>query len=61
MKSDIEMQESRVSEARDHADHLREEVVKAWDSWSYFRKKEREAFQAYMLEERVLSRMKRGE
>ncbi len=55
---DIELQKARTSAARKEADNLADEVVKAWDAWSYARKKEMEAFAAYMVEERILSGMK---
>ena len=59
--TDIEIQTNRTKEARLHADNLADEVVKAFDTWAFLRKKESEAFAAYMLEERILSAMKRSE
>ena len=57
-ENDIELQKARTLAARQEADNLADEVVKAWDAWSYARKRESEAFAAYMLEERILSAMK---
>ncbi len=57
MKRDIEIQKERTLAARDEADKMAEELTKAWDAWSYARKKESEAFAAYMVEERMLSGM----
>ena len=57
-ENDIELQKARTLAARQEADNLADEVVKAWDAWSDARKRESEAFAAYMLEERLLSAMK---
>ena len=55
--TDIEMQKKRTAEARLHADNLAKEVLEAFDTWAFLRKKESKAFAAYMVEERILSAM----